>query len=98
MGRVQVEAGDDPNFSRGVPFQQESNYSFNLEKGDYPVFPFHWPCYTLLAQALPGTGDVETAIKQVDKDVLYALMRSESRHEDQGCLRLDYGVNAKAKM
>jgi len=60
------------------------------------VFPFHWPCYKLLARALTEADDVETAISQVDKDVLYFIMQSNPLERGRG-LSLDYGVNSKAQ-
>jgi len=61
------------------------------------AFPFHWPCYELLARALTrGIDDVETAMKQVDNDVLYTIMRSNPL-EYHSCLSLDYGVNSEAQ-
>jgi len=94
--RVTVEPGDDPNYPGEEKMWAFSCYSSSYKDADEDqVFPFHWPCYELLARALAGTDDVKTATKQVDNDVLNAVMRSivstYPRHLD-----LDYGASAKA--
>ena len=92
-GRVYLEAGDDTNYSSGELWRFKCYY-YSCTDEDL-VFPFHWPCYELLALALTGTDDIETAIKQVDNDVLYTIMRSIPLGHGR-CLSLDYGVNSKA--
>ena len=94
-GGVYLEAGDDTNYSSGKLWGIKCYY-YNCVKEDL-VFPFHWPCYELLARALTGTNDVETAIKQVDNDVLYTIMRSSPLPERGRGLSLDYDVNSKAQ-
>lgn len=93
-GRVHVEAGDEQNYPSERAWRF-SCYSFDSRDMDL-VFPFHWPCYELLARALAGTDDVEAAIKQVDNDLLYVTMQRILRIYPK-CLNLNYGVNSKAQ-
>ncbi|KAK0708498.1 hypothetical protein B0H67DRAFT_648554 [Lasiosphaeris hirsuta] len=90
---VDVEVGDDPSY----PYTEAYRFRcYSPDDDDDPVFPFHRPCYELLAQALTRTDGVETAVKQVGKDALYAAMQSIP-HPIRRCLSLDYGFNAKAQ-
>lgn len=81
-GGVQVEAGDDPNFTEQDIWS--CYHDFDNQNG--VVFPFHWCCYELLSKVLTGTDNVA----KIDKDLLYSVMQELS--VDYGKrLDLDYG-------
>ncbi|KAK5659552.1 hypothetical protein OQA88_754 [Cercophora sp. LCS_1] len=92
-GRVHLEVGDDTNYPSGELWRLRCYY-YDCADEDL-VFPFHWPCYELLARALTGTDDTEAAIRQVDNDVLYTVMQCNPLKRGRG-LSLDYGINSKA--
>ncbi|KAH7123327.1 hypothetical protein B0J13DRAFT_566420 [Dactylonectria estremocensis] len=77
-GSVNCEPGTDPNaqgVDQGLGIAELRCYS---APGEIPVFPFHWECYKLLAQALTGSSNTGG----IDKDVLYGVMRSKTGRSD----------------
>ncbi|KAH8812945.1 hypothetical protein F5884DRAFT_786754 [Xylogone sp. PMI_703] len=81
-GGVNVEAGSDPNFDEGGFF----TCYYDFDQGGDIVFPFHWPCYSLLARVL--TGAPETS--QIDKDHLYNTL-NELCEGSSSHLNINYG-------
>ncbi|OJD16642.1 hypothetical protein AJ78_03194 [Emergomyces pasteurianus Ep9510] len=64
MLRICVDIGDDPNQP-----QDRTTY-FTYIGGDYPAFPFHWECFSVLMWAL---GHDES--NNIDRTVLYEVMK-----------------------
>lgn len=81
-GGVQVAPGDDPNFDPDAFYCCYSDFG----NGGDIVFPFHWPCYTLLAKVLTGASDP----RQIDKDLLYHSL-GELCEAYASCLNISYG-------
>lgn len=55
-GRVSCQANSDP--MNGPPVGCSRVYCYASDpSSDYAAFPFHWPCYELLAVAFTGSSD-----------------------------------------
>lgn len=74
--------GDDPN---DIGAEEYDCYTNGGSDSDDPTFPFHEACYRVLARHLGYKSPSE-----IDKDVLYEIMRQNSE-EWGGVLNLDYG-------
>lgn len=87
FGSVEINQGLDWN-TEGVNVSAMSCYSDYDNEGI--IFPFHWPCYELLAKCISGSFDVD----QLDKDILFNAMHDLS--PDYGVsLEVDYGIASK---
>ncbi|KAJ4393170.1 hypothetical protein N0V93_002377 [Gnomoniopsis smithogilvyi] len=83
-GGVNVEAGSDPNIE-GADVDTMSCY--RDDDNEETIFPFHWPCYELLTRCITGS----FAIDQLDKDILFSVMR-DLGPDIGSSLELDYGA------
>ncbi|KAF2623114.1 hypothetical protein BU25DRAFT_462263 [Macroventuria anomochaeta] len=77
-----VKAGNDPN---DIGADEYDCYTAGGGDVDDPTFPFHEACYRVLAKYLECSDS-----KEIDKDVLYGVVR-QCGEDWGGNLNLDYG-------
>ncbi|KAK0647023.1 hypothetical protein B0T16DRAFT_171869 [Cercophora newfieldiana] len=98
---VELDADEDGRY-RTLRSHGKFYTYINSNGFDYawkPLFPFHWPCYKLLARALTETNSnvpVATTTNQIDKHVLFIVMERKINTASK-CLNLDYGLAATSQ-